>query len=409
MTGPLGERTRTEHTRRVDAVTPATLMTDNAGRQAEAWRMNHRSSPLSRLTAFVCSDSRRWLPPATNVVANISAAGTDLFAQQLRTEQNSTGKPIDGVIVLAHYDGEQLRDKHLPEGCGGAAEKKSQMIHGHEPTGDIHAAEYVARHLNHYDPTLQAYESATDIIEQTGKPVLFGVQDHRTGEIAVLGILRPNSRRDAGTAFDLLCSEQFAGYIDGEITEAAIYREGTIPTIGNLDATTEFGAIPEGFKTFLRAAHDHAAFLRSQHETLTEETALQDPSTVFLTTNTHTLESRFPSTFGLPGSAFQVTIPQADLTKDIQSVDGPLSQAHYAIAHRVAHDGQEGVSFAQNVHTVVIDTESIETSQLVAEKLQKQGWVRQWLALPGHQIILMASARNGKVTDCILAEEKPIS
>lgn len=338
-------------------ITPARLV-------KESTRLLSARTTIPNLLVWTCSDSRIVTPPEVDKVAAIAAGGIGLHESQL------TGSD---VVVMTHFDSETLTADTIG-GCGGlnalaqvkqGADLRRNHIVTADGPADIHVADYLdADHIAHEDPFHQAYHSARQINAITQRSVLLTVQDHRTGLIAVFGWLDQKG--------DLHASETVATRLlqEGEpFTLADIY--------GSQLSLNEQLELPEVFQQFLTITQDqrriNSRSLKLRAEAQFDLSQQQNPSTILASTNLAPITARSQS-LALTGRCFQVTAPSELHSSD--RLRDTIAQIHYAIAH------------FSNCSKLILDLNSIEDAQHVAEVIAQQSWGKSWLSQENHKIIV---------------------
>lgn len=366
-------------------VTPNALLEDNhsiLSRQlTQEWRENRDSGNL--IIEEPCGDARPSEARSQDItrLPSIAAGGSiDAFIRIY------TGLQSKGIIIKPHYSKFLFQLGQIPRGCGGNGAKEQMMLNGPESVeGDI--AEYVSK-LHHSDPLISALYKAQTISNLVDKPVLATAQDHISGELKPIAWFQktPKGTTEYKTAVPL--NWLFANNYD----PAIIYAHG-IPELRRED-------LPEMFQKRLADYDQHNAKLHHDYPDLEQTQGVQNPKTIILSANIKPRKILNPGLFGLPGSAFEIRFGrnrfEGEDTVSDSSLHEALNQAHYPIANSVKNHDDNSKDFSKT-NRVLIETSDLDLSLQLACELAEKSWMRQWMDLPNHRI-LVSQARGGRIT-----------
>lgn len=364
-------------------VTPDSLLADNHSdmsiKLTQDWRDNRDSGNL--IIEEPCSDARPPEAQPQNITRLPSIAASGSIEPYFNIY---TGPQSKAVIIKPHYSKFLFVPGQIPRGCGGNGAKE-QMLNGKTVEGDIGA--YIAT-LPHMDPLINALYKAQNIASLIDKPVLATAQDHISGEIKPFAWFQKTSKGtvefDSAVPLNML----FANNYD----PARIYEMG-IPELKR-------GKLPEIFQSRLAEYDAYNEQLHRDYPNFEEEQKVQNPKTIAFSTNIKPLKIRYPKIFGLPGSVFELRFgrERQDGEDSIieSSLHEALNQAHYAISHSVAHHEDDTQDFSKT-NRIMIETSDIDLSTDLACELAEKPWMKEWMELPNHRI-LVAQARGGQTT-----------
>lgn len=351
-----------------------TLYLDNhseeANRRSLAWEKNKADGNLWLVVA--CGDARIMIPMPERIESLRSIAiGGERVNEILKNDG------IQLSIAISHIDGDTIIPGKMPTGCGGHAEKINSLRERREekPKGLHH---YVEARV-HPDPTIQAFRTARDIRDKSGKPALAVIQDHRTGEIYPL----------AAFLADHQVTPRELNEIESEYDEARIYEKG-IPKLKDT-------VIPEVFAEFLSASRDQYRKMLNQHPQLKETQRIQNPRMIVVSTKLPSLRIRYPKIADTLGIAFKLHLPRyKEAGKTLfrpESVEELVNQIQYPIERAIKNCNQPDQPFSQT-DRILIETSDINASNFFAARLVREDWMKEWLSLPDHQLIVIQNLRG---------------
>lgn len=343
---------------------------EEADRRSLAWEKNKAEGKLWLVVA--CGDARIMIPMPEKIESLRSIAiGGERVSEILESNGNQLS------IVISHIDGDTIIPRKMPTGCGGHAEKINSLkeMKGEKPKGLHH---YVEARV-HPDPIIQAFRTARDIRNKSKKPSLAVIQDHRTGEIYPLAAFLADHQI---TPIEL-------DEIDSKYDEARIYEKG-IPKLKDT-------VIPDVFAEFLSASRDQYRKMLDQHPQLKEMQRIQNPRMIVVSTKLPSLRIRYPEIADALGIAFKLHLPRyKEAGKTLfkpESVEELISQIQYPIEHAIKNCNQPDQPFSQT-DRVLIETSDINASNVFAARLVREDWMKKWLSLPDHQLIVIQNLRG---------------
>lgn len=363
------------------SITVDSLLEDNhssiADERRNTWYETRAKGKLIKIR--MCSDARGVLPePDEEVVVHSIASGP---SAGLLLE--SPG--IESAVIMTHFDGDTVLPGKAPEGCGGLKVKENHNLSG-KNTGKIDS--YVEKHIFHPDPIIQACISAEQVAGNTDKPVLAAAQDHRDGSIYPLAVYYTYNDSIVRSV-NRKISKMLLGH---QYNPEVLYEDG-IPVIFPDEAFK--------FDDFLQQSRQRVRFLKERYPNLHEESKIQDPSLVVLSTCVIPFSTRFPMTGDKPGAVFEVFVPRTRMGSSIRitpdDLQPSLEQMEYPVKASLDNHGQEGKPFA-GTNTILIDTEQMAFSGALALSFVRQEqWIPKWLSLPNHKI-LVSETTEGVIT-----------
>lgn len=366
-------------------ITPEALIEDNHSLKSreltDQWRENRDSGNL--IIEEPCSDARPPEAVSQNITRIPSIAASGSIEPYYRIY---TGPQSKGIILKPHYSKLLFTPGQIPRGCGGSGAKEQMMLNGEESVeGDI--GRYVAK-LPHADPLINALYKSQTIANFVDKPVLATAQDHISGEVKPFAWFQRTPRGTIEFQSAVPLNWLFANNYSPEI----IYAEG-IPELKRQD-------LPEVFRERLAEYDAYNDELHHNFEDFEESQKVQNPKTIILSTNIKPRKILNPVIFGLPGSVFEVRAErnrfEGEDTVNDESLREALNQIHYPIAHSVKNHENNAKDFSKT-NRVLIETSDIDLSLQLACELSEKLWMRQWMQLPNHRI-LVSQARGGRIT-----------
>lgn len=332
------------------------MLADNYSAEAtvkiEQWRAARDAGQL--VVVGACSDSRLFLPDMAYHIRTISASGP-------RSPWHGAfnyGK-VRGILILDHFD------------CGGL--KAKEAISDKEVVDET-AMGYVRDHVWHTDPVIQSILTASWTASRTHKPVLAVVQDHHDGSLYVQGLFNDADQTENKT---IPTYQLMSKYIKEDI-----YKNGRPQLNPSLVSSV--------FKRYLAAIPEKAASLIEKFPELRQSQSVQNMEFVCLSNNLKPLSVRFPGLFGQPNTVFQVSLERRSVDEaehGNQAVNEAFKQVHYPILHCVENQGKPNSAF-RDARVLYIENEKMEFSDRLAKQAMRRPWVRNWLELPGREIII---------------------
>ena len=348
-----------------------------ADKRRDHWYKTRSNKGLTKIR--LCGDSRGILPePDEEIVVKCIAGGDTTPAESII---ESPG--IKDAVVMTHLDGDTVAPGVPPEGCSGLAVKKNHARHG---KSDSKIDNYADRHISHPDPIIQACMSAEEMAGTTEKPVLAAVQNHRDGTIYPLAVFSNFAgRRYTHPKIAKMLKEHI--YIPEDL-----YEEG-LPTITEDEASQ--------FADFMNQSRRRVITLKESYPNLYEESKIQNPPLIVLSTSLIPFPTRFPRMGDKPGTVFEVFVPRTRMGSSIRitpdDLRPSLEQMEFPVKASLDNHGQEGKSFA-GTNTILIDTEQMAFSGALALSFVRQEqWISKWLSLPNHKI-LVSETTEGVIT-----------
>lgn len=340
----------------------ATLRADNERSHdvIDQWVEKKRNG--GHFIVYGCSDSRvlRIFPGESSVmVPSIAAAGHDDY----RTEMKHKGK-----VIAVHHP------------CGGAHAKE----HEHElPESNL--KEYVKKKIRHANVVKQALHEANEAIQNSDEPVLAVVVDQENGNVIPIAYFEATAT----------LSGNRRRVIHGKVADNLRDFDPSKQALSQIPAL-EMGEVGV-FAEYLQDIKDHKeGFLASFHD-LSEQQKTQNPPVLVIDTEENPpLPIRYPS-LSAPGSAFRIAVEgDGTLEGSLPYYDTVLDQAEYPLGN------------FNNLQTVVVQTPSIETSQVLANKFLKREKGSEWFAKKETQIIIIGST-DGKIDEISAMPKTPVT
>ena len=363
------------------------------------------------IIAMLCADAReRFAFPSDNIIdiSTIAASGpTKPYAKML------TYPKTRAVVGVNHYDGDEFDPEKFSEGestmlvgCGGLGAKAAIENNklDKKPSGGI--LKYVDEDIRDKDAVYNAVKNGAFAAALTHVPVLAGVHDHVYGTFTPLAYFNSSEGNHSMASVipvaDLLDPNRY--------NPKTLYGEG-LPSLAE-------GTLPDVFKEFLEEQRKHVQQLQEKYPQLPEMLRVQNPHYLFITTEKVPTRIRYPHLLREPGSFFQVHIPRgkdkSGIHIDKEAINTAVEQAEYPIDH----------ARFSNLHTLVIETGSLEQSQVIANALSEalrhmdedaphvhndhdhkntatnlnEPWLHEWLRRDPRNQILIAQSNSGITT-----------
>lgn len=367
------EAPRTEITKTPEniVISPETLLADNQSEKAKKlslmWEENRRQENLWGIVT--CGDARIMTPCPERLISvrSIATAGT-------KETKIFSDKGLKIVVVISHVDGDTIETGKRPKGCGGLGAKEEALNGNHEkPIEGIQY--YIDNNIEHPDPAIQALISAREIRNATGKPSLAVIQNHRTGKVYPFAVFF----KDYQTV-----SKNLDGIDLKEYSPSKIYADG-LPILPD-------EAIPDMFRKFLNANTQQVNEILIKYSNLKDVQKVQNPRLVVISSKLPSIRIRYPETTDIPGLVFKLFLSRekegpGKIAISANALRETIGQAQYPLEHAVHNFGQPDKPFSKT-DRVLIETSDINVSRSVAQKLADNLWMKEWLVLPDHRLLI---------------------
>lgn len=369
-------------------VTPESLFTDNNSQLSQELIASYQDRrDVGELYAEdPCSDSRPPEPRPDQIVRNPSIAASGPIEPFIGLYQDHR---IKAVITKAHYSQLQSRRGQRPRGCGGGDGKAVQEALSEMPIDEGDIDQFIRKNVWHSDVVVNSLIRAASIAQHVDKPVLATAIAHDSldNPLSLLGWFRkhPSGSIESRTAIPL----NFL--LTGNYKPSEIYAHG-IPTLDR-------GELPDEFQERIDAYEKYIAELQLAYPNYAQRQSVQNPTVFGISPNMKSASLRYPHTFGAPGTIFEARVARKridDETVDIdpESLYQALNQAHFPIAKSIANHENDTKEFAR-LNRILIETPSLDLSLDLAVELSHKPWMKEWMELPNHRIML-ARTRAGK-------------
>lgn len=356
-------------------VSPKSLMEDNQSQEARElstkWEDNKNHHNITVVVA--CVDARGFSPSpeSTESVRSIDVGGK-------KSIEIFKSESVGLIVVKGHFDGEASVPGKKTVGCGGAAAKEEVLNKKHEEV-DEGTEEYAKNKISHADTLVQTFSTAYELAKATGKPTLVLMQNHRTGKIHPVAAFNDNGTDKISSKLDP--KDLFENY-----DEAKIYADG-VPTLP--DNIFE----NEKIRAFIVASRKQMSEMLLTYPDLSEIQKAQNPSIIFVSSKLPSIRTRYPKTTEGPNSVLKLHLPREKNGEKAKLIDPEVktevyNQIHYPVQHSLKHFDKPGESFSRT-NRIVIETSDIAVSKDFAADLIKKPWMKKWLALPDHRIIVL--------------------
>lgn len=369
----VSETPRTEITKTPEniVISPENLFADNQSEKAKklslAWEENRRQGNLWGIVT--CGDARIMTPCPERLISvrSIATAGT----KEVKIFSN---KGLKIVVVMSHVDGDTIETGKRPKGCGGLGAKEEALNGNHEkPIAGIQY--YIDEKIEHPDPVIQAFISAREIRNTTGKPSLAVIQNHRTGKVYPFAVFF----KDYQTV-----SKNLDGIDLKEYSPAKIYAEG-LPILPD-------EAIPDMFKEFLDANTQQVNEILRKYPNLKDMQKVQNPRLVVISSKLPSIRIRYPETTDVPGLVFKLFLSRekegpGKISISANALRETIGQAQYPLEHAAHNFGQPDKPFSRT-DRVLVETSDINVSRNLAVELAEKPWMKEWLELPDHRLLV---------------------
>lgn len=365
-------------------ITPERLFTENksyaASERLAEWEYRHDRHKLPLI--FSCSDARVVLPPYARILKSVAIGGDrSAFLSLIRNS--------NGIVMIAHYDGETALPGIVPSGCGGQDAKR--MINKSQDLDPHQALHFVDNYVVSPDPIINALVQARRASQMVQIPVLAVAQDHRTGRNKLLGVFSPE--------FDIpqTClpnHETFTQIMNGEQYDPKRIYDAGVPEL----------LLEEPFDFYAEMYHDQRIEVTAAERVvgiLSTHNKVQNPNLMFITTDARPGKIRYPAIMGLPNSVFSIRLPiskEQAVHIPEEAIELGIQQANYAISHATEHFGVQGKAFS-SMKTVFIEAKTIEMARTGASRLLQYDWMRAYMQKGGK--ILIGQSEKGTLVKCI--------
>lgn len=365
-------------------ITPTTIGWDNASAPAKyrrkIWREARGNAEIKGRLRLIrrCSDARLITPVPQTVmeIGSIATAGSLEYYSDLMQHPAFT---YGDFIALGHYDGLSSSIDRMPEGCGGLGAKKSQQkrIETEAITEGIES--FISRDIEHPDVVIATAITALRMAIKTDRPTIAAVEDHRTGDINILGIF---SRRKSEyvTAVDPLLLFQ------GKYRPEEIYKDG-MPDL-------DFSSLPPSVQDMIIDYKVQQAALRTKMPLLEQYQEIQSPSMIAIETELKPLEVRQPGLTEFPNRVFRLNVPRQKLENGVHvpqaALNMVLEQAEYPFRQAVKNAGNPNGAF-YDTHTLFINTGNMDQSKKIAKQILEKAYALPWIQTEGNQVIVAES------------------
>ena len=155
--------------------------------------------------------------------------------------------------------------------------------------------------------------------------------------------------------------------------------------------------LSEESQDYLKMADGKMKKVLDEVKDFSERQAVQNPWALVISTSKIPIENRYPDYFGNLQSPFKVDIPRAKSEQitdiDQRTITSAINQMEYAVGKSVENHDNPNTDFS-NSHVLLIETSGFDQSLKIAQQITSKEWMKKWLALPDHQI-LVAETRGG--------------
>lgn len=371
-------------------ITPELLQKDNYSSDVESYLNRWQENFLEQnITVVVgCSEPRLIVP--REGIADIRSIGAAALPELYDSILNERFNPRT-VIVIAHHDGETIREGQMPKGCGGLGAKAMQEhdSQGHEKFE--YSAGYVDKFIVHSDPFIHGIYTGHEIAERSRRPTLVVTEDHRTGLLYPLTSFIPYGEKDLIVRSAIPMRSGFAGRYNPE----EIYKDG-LPQLSSSEVPNEFGVFLRRHDIFLEKMKEKNPELYKNQKTI-------NPGAVVLTTEIRPIQARFPTLLGdHPNTVFTVTVPRdtheilESYEVDIDGMKRAFDQTHYAFFYALKHKGDPQLPFARlyNQGALLIEGDNLTQLNEVAEYARNLPYIKEWSDVEGNKIILLETVKG---------------
>ena len=318
---------------------------------------------------------------------NLSSIAASAKKSELQYIINHAGSKQ--IMLLAHHDGETVKEGKCACGCGGLTERGKMNSESVFEKNSV--ASFVKEKILSPDPVTQTFLKAAETASLTEKPVLAATVDHLTGLIYPFALFK-----DFGKSVNTSIPYSEALQNLREIKMWSKYEGNKIPVLQNEQMTQDFIDLLQFNRSqVVKIIKTTPDFAQSQK--------VQDPSTVAVSTLVMPLAVRYPHFFGKVNSSFKVFLPYVkekscvtNIAKDV--MDDTLRQVEYPISH--SNHADEGTSF-YSTKNILIETPNMVLSEKIYEELINRSYIKEWLEKKQGQIFISEVMSGGKTVDII--------
>lgn len=369
-------------------VTPENLFEDNQSEYAKDLRVEWRENRVRGNLVVIdkCSDARSFetSPENSVVIPSIAASGPIESFSRVYNDNRSRL-----IVEMSHFYIPSFELGKNPEGCGGRSAKAMHIQNGEDPEREGDIDKFVRENVPHSDVVINSLFRASLIAQTTNEKLVAAVaQDHSSGAYYVIGFVEKLPSGASRTVSAVPSHMLFENTYNPE----QIYKEG-LPYIQRQE-------MPEELQELMEANDKKVQQLFLEFPDYAKTQGIQNPSTLIMSTSTKPIRTRFPNTFGLPGSFFEIRFGRKKIDDnelvDPKSLSAALNQAHYPIAHSTENHENKTKDFSR-LGNILIDTGDIDLSLNLACELSEKPWMREWMKYPEHKIIVSQS-RGGEMT-----------
>jgi hypothetical protein len=330
---------------------PAALYLDNHSYRAvqAARRWDKAVASGDRPWIITCCDARVILPES-RVIPSI-AAGQD-HERYVNLMNQTPG------LVLTHFDGSTLRDNGLPSGCGGQDARRS-MSSSDECNG---ALESFIAGVAHYDPIINAVQTAQELKTSVSTPIVAAAQDHLTGETFPLAVFAHDTQ--------VIHPHISPDYLPRVVGKALLELDERVKTV--IQYLGQYEEAP----------------------TLEQYQKVQNPHTIRLTSSPRPASVLYPNVFtDLPNQVFTVhaPYPPEDTALSLETINAMVAQAQYPITHALEHWEDPAKSFSR-LRNMIIELRNAQDIQNLYDALYDDQVVGGWMQRPG--IVVCGIVKN---------------
>lgn len=376
-------------------ITPESFLSDNKTEEtkklSKKWNENEALKNIWLVVA--CGDARVLIPGSENAISirSINTGGR-------KEKKILQDEMVKFAVAMTHMDGSAQVLGKKPRGCGGAAAKEEE-VNGNvvEPVFGI--KHYIKHKIDHPDAVVQAYVTAERLFNEGGKPTLATIQDHITGEVHFLAAFVKGEKVIRNPKLDWI--EESKKDPSKVYNEAEMHKDG-LPTISENE-------IPEIFKDFIEASKVNVKKLKKEYSDLDEIQETQNPRMMVISDKLPSMRTRYAELTKYPNSIFKLHLPREKDENKVRKLDPDamqeiLDQAMYPIGYAVENNKDKSKPFSK-LDRIVIETSDIKNSRRMAEEMAKQAWMKEWLALHDHKVILIQN-RGGVAEEAEWYEPK---
>lgn len=336
----------------------------------------------------LCSDARLNSVLLFNnaKVASVSTIAANGETEPFRYLLNHGA--IGQVVVVGHYNSEDLKPGEPIQGCGGLNAKR-QIVDGQRQVveGDDFG-EYINR-IEASDPVTQTVNIVNKLSSLTDKPIFGTAVDHITYRALPVAQSVVDENGIRHTVYNQ------------EVYKKAADRTQIIPVIPENE-------LDQRFIELLRANNERADELNTDQEFMAGQ-RVQNPRAVILSTSPLPLALRYPRIFGDPNTGFVVRLPFSKKTEedDMEGLNQSgvkiskkylkeaVAQLRYPLEHAV--NAQTGQDFSET-QTFIIETANLELSAEIARRLIRENkFIGDWIMKRDGKIII-SEVKSGETT-----------